>query len=340
MRRLIIIFSCVLGARAAAAEPVRLEGDALKDTVTGSVVAIDTPVGTTVPIHFNSDGLMSGEAGELASLLGSAKDRGRWWISDNKVCAKWFRWFEAKPHCISIRLDGTRIFWQREDGETGTATLVSQGNGGGAAKPSAPAATIASAPEQPSAPQALGGPVPATPPQKFVTANAAPEPAEPPQREAKPDVTSDQQSSSVAAPSMYPARENLLPTRRMVQPKTPVQKPAQRAPVQAERRAPAPLPSDRKVAQSSSSVMRAPGRQPPIAQRPEPASFKVAGVQDYDVLYIRSGPSQDHESIGMIPPTGRGIVITGRCRDDWCPIRHHSISGWVNRYYLAQDQSR
>ena len=86
--------------------------------------------------------------------------------------------------------------------------------------------------------------------------------------------------------------------------------------------------------------MRTPAPQKPIPPWAQPLSFKVAGVQDYDVLYIRSGPSQDHSSVGMIPPTGRGIVITGRCRDDWCPIRHRNVSGWVNRYYLAQDLPR
>jgi hypothetical protein len=333
--RLIILFSCLIGVRVAAAEPVRLDGDALKATVTGSVVEIDTPLGTTVPISFNSDGLMTGEAGELASLLGSPKDRGRWWIADNKLCAKWFRWFEAQPHCTTISLDGTRIFWQKDDGETGTATLVSQGNGG-AAKP--PSQTVtASAGAQAGKAQAVGGePIP---PQKFVTANAAPEPPSPATVEVAPDTAPRPQTSAAAASSMYPVKENLLPTRRIAQHKAPAQKPAQRPPVQAERLVPAPA-AEQKVAQASSISMRAPPPQKPIPPWAQPLSFKVAGVQDYDVLYIRSGPSQDHNSVGMIPPTGRGIVITGRCRDDWCPIRHRNVSGWVNRYYLAQDLAR
>jgi hypothetical protein len=336
--RLIVLFTCLVGAQVAVAEPVRLDGDALKATVTGSVVEIDTPLGTTVPIRFNSDGLMSGEAGELASLLGSPKDRGRWWISDNKLCAKWFRWFEAQPHCITISLDGTRIFWQKDDGETGTATLVEQGNGGSAKPPSQ--MVTASAGEQAGKAQALGGLPPANPAQKFVTANAAAEPSSPGTTEAKPDAAPGPQTSSVAAPSMYPVKENLLPTRRIAQPKAPAQKPAQRPPVQAERHAPAPVADDQKVAQASSISMRAPTPQKPTPPWAQPLSFKVAGVQDYDVLYIRSGPSQDHTSVGMIPPTGRGIVITGRCRDDWCPIRHRNVAGWVNRYYLAEDSAR
>jgi hypothetical protein len=334
--RLIILFSCLVGVRVAAAEPARLSGDAIKQTVAGSALEIDTPLGSTLSVRFTNDGLMSGEAGELASLLGSATDRGRWWIADNQLCGKWFRWFEAQQRCLVIRQDGTRIFWQKDDGETGTATLVSLGDGGTAKPPSQ--TVTASAGEQAGKAQAVGGePVP---PQKFVTANAAPEPSSPATVEVGPDTAPRPQTSAVAASSMYPVKENLLPTRRIAQPKAPAQKPAQRPPVQAERNAPAPAAADQKVAQASSISMRAPTPQKPIPPWAQPLSFKVAGVQDYDVLYIRSGPSQDHNSVGMIPPTGRGIVITGRCRDDWCPIRHGGVSGWVNRYYLAQDFAR
>jgi SH3-like domain-containing protein len=68
-------------------------------------------------------------------------------------------------------------------------------------------------------------------------------------------------------------------------------------------------------------------------------SFKVAGVEPYDVLNIRNGPSQDHDLVGEISPAAGGIVITGRCVEDWCPIRHRNVSGWVNRYYLAEEIS-
>ena len=90
---------------------------------------------------------MSGEAKDLAPMLGSATDRGRWWIADNQLCHKWFRWFDAEVHCLVIRQDGTRFFWQRDDGETGTATLVAQGDRG--AEPGLPVSTIAAVAEQP-----------------------------------------------------------------------------------------------------------------------------------------------------------------------------------------------
>jgi hypothetical protein len=31
------------------------------------------------------------------------------------------------------------------------------------------------------------------------------------------------------------------------------------------------------------------------------------------------------------------VHIVGQCRDQWCPIRHGRLKGWVNRYYLAED---
>lgn len=335
MLRLILLFTCLVGVRVAAAEPATLSGDAIRQTVAGAALEIDTPLGSTLSVRFTNDGLMSGEAGELASLLGAATDRGRWWIADNQLCGKWFRWFEAQQRCLVIRQDGTRIFWQKDDGETGTATLVSLGDGGAAKPPSQP--VTASAGEQAGKAQAVGGlPIQS---QKFVTANAAPEPSSLATVEVEPATAPRPQTSAVAASSMYPVKENLLPTRRIAQPKAPAQKPVQRPPVQAERLVPAPA-AEQKVAQAASISMRAPPPQKPIPAWAQPLSFKVAGVQDYDVLYIRSGPSQDHNSVGMIPPTGRGIVITGRCRDDWCPIRHRNVSGWVNRYYLAQDSAR
>ena len=63
----------------------------------------------------------------LQPFLGAAKDRGRWWIGEGKLCQKWFRWFEAKPRCVSVTRNGQRIRWQEAGGESGTATIVAEG---------------------------------------------------------------------------------------------------------------------------------------------------------------------------------------------------------------------
>jgi hypothetical protein len=65
--------------------------------------------------------------------------------------------------------------------------------------------------------------------------------------------------------------------------------------------------------------------------------YKVAKVRANDVLNIRSGPSSDFEIVGALPPGTRGIAITSACQSQWCPVRHHAMSGWVNRAYLAPE---
>ena len=112
MRRNAIIMGAIFAGTAAAAEPVALTNQAIKDTVTGSVMHLDTPVGTKLPVRYADDGLISGEAGDLASYLGAASDRGRWWVEKNRLCHKWFKWFDAEVQCLQLRQDGQRIFWR------------------------------------------------------------------------------------------------------------------------------------------------------------------------------------------------------------------------------------
>ena len=69
------------------------------------------------------------------------------------------------------------------------------------------------------------------------------------------------------------------------------------------------------------------------------AYFKVTDVDYDDTLNIRSGPSEDFPSIGWLLPEERGVKIVGPCRGDWCPIQHGAVTGWVNRYYLAEEHS-
>jgi len=122
-------------ASAHAAEPVALSGENLKQMVPGSAIAIDTPLNSVVPIRFTADGLMTGEAGSLASYLGAERDRGRWWIAGDQLCLKWFRWFDAKERCMVLHREGNRVQWAEGSGESGTATITE-----------APKTVVASAP--------------------------------------------------------------------------------------------------------------------------------------------------------------------------------------------------
>lgn len=66
--------------------------------------------------------------------------------------------------------------------------------------------------------------------------------------------------------------------------------------------------------------------------------FKVANVRSDDVLNVRSGPSADFDVVGELSPGSSGIAIISACRSKWCPVRHHSTSGWVNSAYLAPEE--
>jgi SH3-like domain-containing protein len=66
--------------------------------------------------------------------------------------------------------------------------------------------------------------------------------------------------------------------------------------------------------------------------------FMVVNVNTADVLNVREGPSADHDIVGAIPPQGRGVAMTGTCRQQWCPVRHGVLTGWVNRAYLESER--
>ncbi len=106
------------------AAPVSMTGDTIKSTISGRTLNLDTPMGAALPITFREDGTMTGRAGKLAFYLGSSKDTGRWWVRGSKLCQKWSRWLDREETCIRVMTAGDKISWRRDDGLTGTASLV------------------------------------------------------------------------------------------------------------------------------------------------------------------------------------------------------------------------
>jgi hypothetical protein len=143
MHRVIIAALCAFACGSVRAEPVPLADQTLKSALAGKTVHLDTPFGVGIPITYHGNGLMSGKAGLLEYILGAETDRGRWWVADGKLCQKWFKWLDAQPSCMRLTRDGDKIYWRRDDGLSGTATIAS-----------------ALAPGADAAPRGLGGPVP------------------------------------------------------------------------------------------------------------------------------------------------------------------------------------
>ena len=109
---------------AAGASGKKLVGSELKQALSGKTVYLSTALGVSVPIRYRGNGTMSGRAAAvLVKHVGSKTDRGRWWISGNRVCQRWSKWLNGRSFCFSFRKKGRYVYWRRSDGRTGTATI-------------------------------------------------------------------------------------------------------------------------------------------------------------------------------------------------------------------------
>ena len=362
MLRPLITIGCMTFAGTVCAEPVPLTSETIKETLSGSVLEMDTPLGTKIPIRFSKNGLVSGEAGILSGMLGAEKDRGRWWTRNDELCVKWFRWFEAKQKCAALSLDGTRIYWRERGGESGTATL--------AERPQPAPTTVA---------RVEPNPEPAPQPQKKPELQQAAVPQPEPQVESN-DIASLIKQRSVTTEPLAEERPALmfagmtgLQDIAIFNRKKPEPQPEAAPASEAPRRV-AALPEPQATASVAEPQNEPRAEQQITAATPPPAateepresvsivdidamgteprsseplrsesvrqvSFRVAGVRAGDMLNVRSGPSESHEPIGRIPPAARGVKIVGQCRGEWCPIRRGRLKGWVNSYYLAEEAS-
>jgi hypothetical protein len=100
-----------------------LEGKALHKAVAGKTVHLATPMGG-LPIRFRVDGTMLGRAGDLAPYTGSAQDTGRWWVAAEQLCQRWHSWLGGKTYCFTLRQQGKKVHWVRNDGMSGSAIIV------------------------------------------------------------------------------------------------------------------------------------------------------------------------------------------------------------------------
>ena len=62
-------------------------------------------------------------------------------------------------------------------------------------------------------------------------------------------------------------------------------------------------------------------------------TYQVTGVEDWDVLNVRSRPSARSRIVGALEPGTCGIDIL-RERRGWLKIRFGDTHGWVNGRYI------
>ena len=82
--------------------------------------------------------------------------------------------------------------------------------------------------------------------------------------------------------------------------------------------------------------------QPTATSAPVPpyyGTYMVVNVASDDVLNVRAHAGVAHPIVGVIPPNGMGVQITGAGEQVdsalWAPIEYKEIAGWVNSNYLA-----
>ncbi len=124
MKRKLIAFLLAVAPFSFAEAQQQLAGEDLHNAVAGKTIYVSTPFGE-VPIRYSKNGRVSGRT-ELALLDGesTAADRGRWWVSESKLCLQWQNWMGGRPHCFTMhRLSPTVVHWRRDDGKSGTARL-------------------------------------------------------------------------------------------------------------------------------------------------------------------------------------------------------------------------
>lgn len=117
------VLALALLASPAAAEA--LSGDKLKSFISGKRVYLAVPLGGEIPLNYRPGGTVdgSGEAAGLGRYM-TPKDRGRWWVSGNRLCQKWQQWYDGRTFCFTVtKLAENRIRWVRDDGKSGVARL-------------------------------------------------------------------------------------------------------------------------------------------------------------------------------------------------------------------------
>lgn len=115
----------ILAGTASAFASETLQGDELKQAVSGKQIYLATPLGGEFPLNYRSNGQVdgSGKAVGLGKFM-QPTDSGTWWVAGDKLCQKWKTWYDGKQFCFTVQSTGpSKIVWVRDDGMKGTARV-------------------------------------------------------------------------------------------------------------------------------------------------------------------------------------------------------------------------
>jgi hypothetical protein len=115
-------------ASATAVQPAvaqELAGPELEGLVTDKRVYLATPFGGEFPLHYRSDGSVTGDGSALGlGRFFAPRETGNWWVDGTSLCQQFPTWYNGQTSCFAIEQTGAQtINWRRNDGETGTARI-------------------------------------------------------------------------------------------------------------------------------------------------------------------------------------------------------------------------
>ncbi len=122
-------FATIALAALAAAGPAvarELNGDELRQLVTGRTVFLSAPLGGEFPLNYRPNGTVTGD-GEAVGLgrFFAARETGRWFMRGDQLCQQFPTWYSGQRLCFTVRdLGNNRIRWTRDNGETGIARVA------------------------------------------------------------------------------------------------------------------------------------------------------------------------------------------------------------------------
>lgn len=124
--RLLAVLAAALaiGAPAAFASE-RFTAANIREDIIGKRIYLAAPLGGEFPLNYRPNGVVDG-SGEALGLGRFAKpnDKGRWWISGDRLCQQFTSWYKGAPMCFELIRTGERTLkWIRDNGQTGTARI-------------------------------------------------------------------------------------------------------------------------------------------------------------------------------------------------------------------------
>ena len=122
---LTLAFVATGAAQAAPSDSPPMKSADIRRDIIGKRIYLSTPLGGELPLHYATSGTVdgSGDAIGLGKYF-KPSDTGRWWINGDQLCQQFKTWYDGKTMCFDLRrVSENKVFWHRNDGETGVARI-------------------------------------------------------------------------------------------------------------------------------------------------------------------------------------------------------------------------